>query len=57
MLVARKPEDWCGLLNIREYSFEPADVDALATGFLPKKKHPKYTPLVKLREKLKKLKI
>jgi SAM-dependent methyltransferase len=57
MLVARKPEDWCGLLNIREYSFEPADVDALATGFLPKKKHPKYTPLVKLKEKLKKLKI
>lgn len=57
MLVAQKPHSWDGMLNPRGYAFAPADVESLATGFVSKSKHPKYTPIVKLKEKIKKLKI
>lgn len=37
MLVAKKPENWSGLLNIADYAFHEADMKALATGFtMPK---------------------
>ncbi len=35
MLVAQKPEDWSGLLNVNEYAFCNADIKALTTGFVP----------------------
>ena len=38
MLVARKPENWRGLLNVAEYVFQDTDMEALATGFVSQKK-------------------
>jgi SAM-dependent methyltransferase len=38
MLVARKPENWNGLLTVDEYVFHDADMEALATGFVAQEK-------------------
>lgn len=41
MLVARKPEDWAGMLQVAEYTFAPADLPQLRTGFLSKSEQPR----------------
>lgn len=47
MLVARKPADWAGFADPATYKFEPADMDALKTGFVRgfSKRRPIYVPL------------
>jgi SAM-dependent methyltransferase len=35
MLVARKPPDWPGMLDVHGYSLEVPDLERLATGFVP----------------------
>ena len=34
MLIAEKPMDWSGMLDISTYVFEEPDIDKLATGFV-----------------------
>jgi len=41
MLIAQKPEDWSGLLNIDEYVFQETDMEALATGFVSNRTPPR----------------
>ncbi len=35
MLIAQKPQDWKGLLDVDKYVFEESDMKKLATGFVP----------------------
>lgn len=46
MLVARKPENWPGLLRCETYEFKPADLESLSSGFVPgfAAKCPEYVP-------------
>jgi len=38
MLVARKPENWAGLIEMDQYVFQEADIKSLATGFVPQER-------------------
>lgn len=40
ILVARKPENWSGMLDVKNYHFEPMDMEKLRTGFLTAEEHP-----------------
>ncbi len=38
MLVAKKPDNWAGMLDLETYKLEPPDIEALATGMVRMKK-------------------
>ncbi len=40
ILVARKPKNWPGMLNIKDYSYSPWPIEKLRTGFLEEETHP-----------------
>lgn len=44
MLVARKPRDWSGFASPESYTYSPADVESLRTGFVPGGR-PNYMPV------------
>lgn len=41
-MVARKPSNWPGMLDVKNYSFTPWPVDKLRTGFLTEENHPSF---------------
>ena len=39
-MVARKPENWPGMLDVKEYTYTPWPIEKLRTGFLTEDAHP-----------------
>lgn len=42
MLVARKPKDWAGILDVRKYNYVPWPMNKLSGNFVNEENHPSF---------------